>query len=79
MEGARLSAGLLQRVFKLKFQYSEYSGYFVNIQFLSNRLRLPRMFLPKRILMKAELKENETICFENCCRLELMNRQNVPK
>ena len=29
--------------------------------------------------MEAELKENEIICFENCCRLELMKRQNVPK
>ena len=30
-------------------------------------------------IMEAELKENESICFENFCRLELMKRQNVPK
>ena len=30
-------------------------------------------------IMEDELKENESICFENCCRLELMNPQNVPK
>ena len=29
--------------------------------------------------MEAELKENENICLENCCSLELMNRQIVPK
>ena len=27
----------------------------------------------------AELEENEGICLENCCRLELMKSQNVPK
>ena len=30
-------------------------------------------------IMEAELKENENICFENCYKLELMKRQNVPK
>ena len=30
-------------------------------------------------IKEAELKENESICFENCYRLELMKRQNVPK
>ena len=30
-------------------------------------------------IMEAELKENESMCFENCYRLELMKRQNVPK
>ena len=30
-------------------------------------------------IMEAELIENESICFENCYRLELMKRQNVPK
>ena len=29
--------------------------------------------------IEAELEENESICLENCCRLELMKRQNVPK
>ena len=29
--------------------------------------------------IEAELKENESICLENCCRLKLMKRQNVPK
>ena len=29
--------------------------------------------------MEVELKENESICLENCCKLELMKRQNVPK
>ena len=29
--------------------------------------------------IEAELKENESICLENCCRLELMKRQNVSK
>ena len=29
-------------------------------------------------IMEAELKENESICLENCCRLALMKRQNVP-
>ena len=27
-------------------------------------------------IMEAELKENESICLQNCCRLELMKRQN---
>ena len=30
-------------------------------------------------ILEAELKENERICLENCCRLELIKRQNVPK
>ena len=31
-------------------------------------------------IMEAELEENGSIlCIENCCRLELMKRQNVPK
>ena len=30
-------------------------------------------------IMEAEHKENESLCSENCCRLELMKRQNVPK
>ena len=32
-------------------------------------------------IMEAELKENESICFENCYRLDdkIMKRQNVPK
>ena len=29
--------------------------------------------------IEAELKENESVCLENCSRLELMKRQNVPK
>ena len=29
--------------------------------------------------IEAELKENESIYLENCCRLELMKRQNVKK
>ena len=29
--------------------------------------------------IEAELKENESVSLENCCRLELMKRQNVPK
>ena len=29
--------------------------------------------------IEPELKENESICLENCCRLELMKRQNFPK
>ena len=28
---------------------------------------------------EAELKENESMCLENLCRLELMKRQNVLK
>ena len=30
-------------------------------------------------IMEAELEENGSICLLNCCRLELMKRQNVPK
>ena len=30
-------------------------------------------------IMDAGLKENESECLENCCRLKLMKRQNVPK
>ena len=29
--------------------------------------------------MEAELEQNESLCLESCCRLELMRRQNVPK
>ena len=29
--------------------------------------------------IEAELKENESVCLENCCRLEIMKHQNVPK
>ena len=29
--------------------------------------------------MEAEVNENESMYLENCCRLELMKRQNVPK
>ena len=29
--------------------------------------------------MEAEFEQNESLCLENCCRLELMERQNVPK
>ena len=29
--------------------------------------------------IEAEVKENESLCPESCCRLELMKRQNVPK
>ena len=29
--------------------------------------------------MEAELESNESLCLENCCRLELMKGQNVPK
>ena len=29
--------------------------------------------------IEAELKQNESLCLESCCRLELMKRQNVPK
>ena len=29
--------------------------------------------------MEAELEQNESLCLESCCRLELMKRQNVPK
>ena len=30
-------------------------------------------------IMEGELKENGSIFLENCCRLELMKRQNVLK
>ena len=29
--------------------------------------------------MEAELEQNKSLCFESCCRLELMKRQNVPE
>ena len=29
--------------------------------------------------IEAELEETESKCLENCCRLELMKHQNVPK
>ena len=30
-------------------------------------------------IMGAGLKENGSVCLENCCRLEFMKRQNVAK
>ena len=29
--------------------------------------------------MELELEQNESLCLESCCRLELMERQNVSK
>ena len=29
--------------------------------------------------MEPDLEQNESVCLESCCRLELMKRQNVPK
>ena len=29
--------------------------------------------------MEAKLEQNESLCLESFCRLELMKRQNVPK
>ena len=34
---------------------------------------------PEMNIMEAELIENGSICLENCCRLELITSQNVPK
>ena len=29
--------------------------------------------------MEAELEQNESLCLQGCCRLDLMNHQHVPK
>ena len=56
-----------------KSQHLNYSVCFVNIEF---------QFLSKEIKsttemnsMEAELEQNESLCLEGCCRLELMKRK----
>ena len=29
--------------------------------------------------MESKLEQNESLCLESCCRLQLMKHQNVPK